>query len=607
MQAMTRDKATRFLGAYRAPAEWENAGLVAAGVGTVICGLFVAVRTVLLVIKTHFSLLQWDEWDVLRGYITVATGKASLMSWLWQQHTEHRVPLARLLFILDTEVAGGTQVLTKTITLVLAGLLATLFILLLLRQKKIPLGARLIGVGFLAMLFFSNVQMENFIRGFNNQVLTVIWFSVLALYLLIKAIEKKGGDNLALVLFCCALLSAIMATFSMSNGLAIWPVLFIICVRWRNWPWAATIALIGAAIATVYLWDYQSPGGHPNPLNALKDPVSLLHYYFAFLGNPVGLESLKTSTLFGAFGLLLIAYHFFRQGRLIDGDGPFVSFLFGVCLFVLGTGCLTAVGRSGFGLGQALSLRYASFVAPLWAAVLILGFLLLKKNLKDDPGKVWTMLDTVVLIIPICICGSIFFAQSAGRNYSLGEYDHYQRATTAIVAGAPDQVALKYAHPSAATVLSLVPYLASNRLSIFHSNSDYFLYQKAHEALHKPLAGGMALDGKWCAGAIDDVPRMTNPAQANTSWNYVTGWALDRDGEQSADGALFADGEGRLVGVARILVPREDVDRALNLRRKRMLVHYIGYVEAGDSESIIGYAYRADRNSLCRFGERKIR
>ena len=78
--------------------------------------------------------------------------------------------------------------------------------------------------------------------------------------------------------------------------------------------------------------------------------------------------------------------------------------------------------------------------------------------------------------------------------------------------------------------------------------------------------------------------------------------------ERTADGVLFTDEQGRLVGIGRMLFARPDVDKALNLKHTQLIVHYIGYVELNASQrTVIGYAFKADRNNLCRFGERKIR
>jgi len=76
--------------------------------------------------------------------------------------------------------------------------------------------------------------------------------------------------------------------------------------------------------------------------------------------------------------------------------------------------------------------------------------------------------------------------------------------------------------------------------------------------------------------------------------------------ERSADGVLFADAAGRLVGIGRMLRARSDADRALNLKHAKLMVDYFGYVEIGAGQPVTGYVFRADRNDLCRFGE-KIR
>jgi hypothetical protein len=212
-------------------------------------------------------------------------------------------------------------------------------------------------------------------------------------------------------------------------------------------------------------------------------------------------------------------------------------------------------------------------------------------------------MDAGALVISIFICGSAYF-KGPNSDLLMLMRDERERATTAIVAGAPDQIALKslYAYPNM-DIISSVPYLASNRLSVFHSDVDYFLYQIAHNALHKPLPDGMSLDGEWCAGAIDDIYKVADVGRSSSTWNQISGWLLDRDTERTVSGVLFTDEEGRLTGIGRTLFDRANVDKALNSKH----THYIGYVELNTSRrTVIGYAFKADRNNLCRFGERKI-
>ena len=599
---------------YLDPAKARN-NLKLVSAATVLFGLFVAIQTVHLTLTAHSPLLLLDEWRVLPRYIEFRTDKLSLWSFLWEEHFGHRPVLARLLFILDAELAAGTQVLTRTISISLCGLLTALFAMLLLRQKQIAWSTRRIGVLLLLLLLLSNWQVYNFGIGWNNAILTAVWFSVFAIYLLTHSVENRARGELAFVLLVCALLSGVLGSYSMANGLLIWPIMFLVCVRFQYWPAAIIVTFLGTIVTATYLWDFQRS---KLIFDAMTQPRELLYFFLAFLGNPTGLEYftvLPAST--GALGLLLVAYHFLRQGWRIDQDLLTVWFLLGVCLFVIGTAALVSVSRLTFGaeIGaqprgviEALHFRYYSFASPLWAANLLLGFILLKDNLEAFPRNVWKIFDFGALVSAIVICIAAYFLSP-----SPGTLVHYlhelpERAATAIVAGAPDKVALKYAYPYPdVNIPSSVPYLAANRLSVFHSDVDYFLYRKAHDSLHSPLADGRPLNGKWCGGWIDDAIEVADGESLTATWYKISGWALDREMDRATDGVLFADEEGRLVGIGRMFSARPDADQTLNSKPTQFIVRYIGYVEMGSSHSVMGYAFTASRNELCLFSEKQIR
>jgi len=78
---------------------------------------------------------------------------------------------------------------------------------------------------------------------------------------------------------------------------------------------------------------------------------------------------------------------------------------------------------------------------------------------------------------------------------------------------------------------------------------------------------------------------------------------LNGEMERAADGILFADAAGRLVGIGRMLRIRSDADRTLNLKHAKLMVDYFGYVEIGIGQPVTGYAFRDDWNDPRRFGE----
>jgi len=590
-----------------------QACLVLVGVATLLCSVLAALQTVYLALRLRTPLLLADEWRVLPRFIEFMNGKLSLLSFLWEDHFGHRPVLSRLLFILDIAVDNGTQALPKTISICLCLLLTMLFAALLLQQKAIPWSFRLIGAGLIILTMLSGQQIENFLIGWNGAIPITVWFSVLALYCLVKSIEQTtGGGHQDLLLFVCAILSGIVATCSMANGLLIWPIMLLPCLVYRAWSWAGIVTVVGVAVAAIYFWDFHGTG---MLLDALKQPGALLAYFTVFLGNPAIALGAEASAAFGILGLGLVCYHFFRQSWRADDDSLNGWFLLCVCLFVIGTAGLVSVGRLKFGAEVGiqsdesaigpLALRYYSFIAPCWVAVLLLGFIRLKQNLKRARGGAWIVFDSGALVLSMGMCAGAY-AMGPGTDWlMLNRHERYEQAATAIVAGTPDRTVLKNIYSfSDVDKLLLAPYLASHRLSVFHSDVDLLLYDKMRDMLHKSLPAETSLEGKWCAGSIDEIDKIAGAGPIGVEWNLVKGWGWDRERDRAADGVMFLDEDRRLVGIGRMLYTRADVGRALNWRNAELKIHYVGYVEMAASQAVVGYAFNIARHELCKFGEK---
>ena len=561
------------------------------GIASFLCGLFAAGHTIYLAIITHTPLLVFDEWRVLARYIEFMTGRVSLLSFLWEDYQGHRPVVTRLLFILDANTVGGTQVLTETVAIIVWIFLVVLFAIVHLRQRQLPWGAQLIGVGLLFLVLFPNQQVYNFGIGWNSAIILNVFFSVLALHLLIKSIEQKVNR---FALLACGLLCGVLSAFSLANGLLIWPIMLLVCARFQAWRWATIVAIVGTIIVAIYFFDFQETGAL---IDALKNPKEFLKFFVTFLGIPsFGVLGPQGTIFFGALGILLIVYHFFRQSWCVDRDMPTICLLLGICLFFIATAGMVSIGRFRLDIDPALVPRYYSLASPLWAAILLLGFILHKQNLEKAHKNVALItLDAGVLLVSICICGSAYFTGPSSELLKIHLHDDRELASTAILAGAPDQSVLKNIYPlSDIDVLSLVPYLASNRLSVFHSNIDYFLYQKAHNELQKPLSDGALLNGEWCAGAVDNINKI-DVGRGGSTWYQISGWLLNRKVKGNADGVLFSDENGRIIGIGRMLLAGSESTNAFD-----------GYVKTSASRSVIAYAFKADRKNLCRFGETKF-
>jgi hypothetical protein len=136
-------------------------------------------------------------------------------------------------------------------------------------------------------------------------------------------------------------------------------------VRWLG-PWALGFLLSAAA----YFRGYAQPPGLP--LSGVE-PVRLTHYLLAFLGAPLGVNRVAVATTVGA--LLLPAFVFVcwywlthvREVGLRRRLAPWLS-LGG---YAVVSGLAAAVGRSSFGVPQALSSRYVPF--SLYLPVALVG------------------------------------------------------------------------------------------------------------------------------------------------------------------------------------------------------------------------------------------
>jgi hypothetical protein len=244
-----------------------------------------------------------------------------------------------------------------------------IFLLIFRVYKGTRLGA--LSVLVMGVIWFSLADAENSLWGFQVPWYLVILFFTVTSYLLLI---PRGHRN---VLFTLAVLIAIAASYTISQGFLLWPV-ELICLVW-NRPWVRRTYCecgiwISVAVLTIVLYligfDFESecsfaPGtGHAQSLCsthfALHHPVATAQFFLILVGNvfPSGYWKalLAPQTHFGneeALGTLIllvatfVVVQSFRERRTLPL--PILLIAFAV-LFDL----LIATGRAAGGLNQAL-------------------------------------------------------------------------------------------------------------------------------------------------------------------------------------------------------------------------------------------------------------
>ncbi len=340
----------------------------------------------LIFIKTYgVNVCYWDQWEMVPLFDKLHTGHLTFMD-LFAQHNEHRILFPRIVMLL----LGVITHYNNLAEMYFSWFLLCLIAYLLFRIYVGPFGATktaLIKFIPIVWLVFSLRQWENLLWGFQIQFFMVVLFFILAVYLL--ATSKTIGLRLA-----GSVLSAIICTFSLSNGLLVWPIGLIQILLSRRAPGNKSVypyrkklfiwCLTGILAFVAYFIGYTKPSGHPSLFYFLQHPADAAGYFLAALGNPLASDFFTMAGI----GIIMAALYIFIIIHIItDIKRKSISkldiglsvplLLFGLCTIVL-----LDLGRSGFGPGQAASSRYSTLIV-----LAIIGPYLIILQLKSNCEK----------------------------------------------------------------------------------------------------------------------------------------------------------------------------------------------------------------------------
>ena len=330
-----------------------------------------------LLVFNHGVDTPWgDEWDGTWPLIEKMNAGTLRAADFFTFHNEHRIVFPKLL-------AFGVAQLTHwnvRAELLMIWLLACVCSLSIWRLSRLSAGSAasrhwlLFGAN---VLLFSPLQWENFLWGFQIGFLLPLATTTACLW--IAATVRAPFSFVATLVLC------LVSTFSIASGFVSWMLaapLLLFVNRSSNWRAQKTWWLVWSvsAIASVYVYfhGYQRPAAHPSALEALKDPLSVVQFFFAYLGGPFsGGIALNATTVSQFAGVCLfvpllpcMAYLWRWRGdhALITSSLPWVS----LALFAIANASLTALGRTGFGIHAAVLSRYVSFAMMLPIALLFL-------------------------------------------------------------------------------------------------------------------------------------------------------------------------------------------------------------------------------------------
>jgi len=562
--------------------------------------LYIVMTTTYWTLQSLHPIPYWDSWATADF---LAREQPVTLSWLWSQHNEHRILIPRLISLADYRFFRGCGFFDLALIWLMqvgsAGIIAFLSLDVIGRSRDRRPWRTLSG-GLIVCLAFSAPQMENFFWSFQTGFVGAMFFSLLAFFCLKQSVVN--GHSAFWI--AGGALAAIASALGLAGGLI---TLFVFAAgSWIARTPRRTVLLIVAvfvAFTAAYLYGYSKPTSSSSPMDSLLyHRLEIFEYGVVFMGNAwsQNFQEPIAAAIVGTWGLELFLLTFlFPQynqarskgqdvlgdanlggSRLTDRIPPASLALFCVAVLVIGQCFITALGRLGFGLGQATASRYATPSVFFWIVVLVLILALVLEN-----SSVSSRFIAAYCALLLAMIGTITVRNKAiGELFARRSVD-LELAADALRVGVTDSNSFRILFPQPDIVVRDRPFLMKHGLSIFSDNRYTLLGRHIRDIANPSLPGS-------CLGSFDVASGVAVQGGAE-----VQGWAWSRQEKKAPNLILLADDSGIVVGLASGGIERLDVAAAIPEINDRK-TGWRGY--AKEARQVSAYAITDNGREVCR-------
>ena len=552
----------------------------------VVLAAWVVATTINLARVGRAAIPQADDWDRWTTYFR----DHYTWWWFWQQHVDHRLFAPRLLFAFDHLVFDGRGWFLVVCSFCIQAFTAYLLWRLATRAYTQEPSERWVLAAWIVAFLFCGQQWFNFILPFQVQF-PMVYCSALAAFV---ALWYAAMWDWPISWVALTIIAAAVSTYSMVNGLLLWPVL-LLAAYWLRAPRRPLIAIAVAALllGPPYLYHFHRAIVIEH-LPPSEKPLRVVTFFLAQLGAPLAPlgkswtsegARLAVAIIPGVIMLLALGAASVVLCRRRTKDNSARAMVMFYCVFLAATSLLVAYGRSQDTPFDAFMSKYLTPPYLLWAAMAMVAWPFLRRVPRMELfGAVCAV---ILLVIVIHQPAAMVAVRMQVTGVHLGEI--------AIADNVVDPDAWFWIFHPPETSQETIDQLRNNRLTLFTEEWTHWT--------------GIQLDRRFsidrnpdaCQGSIEQ--SVFVPSTVKAGWR-LTGWAWDRKGERSPRYIVFGDESGTVAGVA---LPGFPLPPALAaLPAKYVASTWSGYV-GGSPRPVTAYVLEADDRSLCPIGTVKLR
>jgi len=423
----------------------------------------------------------------------------------FEQHGEHRLTFSRLFYFADIRYFDGRNVVLLASNLALATLLALTFYRVTVRQTALSRSQRAGLAGAILLVTFSWKQNENFTWGFQNQWFAVYLFALCAFHAVDVCAEAQASGNLrrANGWLLTAIGSACVASYSMSSGVIVFPILLAQALFRRiSLPRSGAVLVAGMFVFLAYFDNWHAAAGDGSLGTQLRDhPAGIIRYTLLYLGAPANNAAFQPVITY-TFGIVVTLGLIVQCTRLTGRLCTTIKApsLLALAVFVAMTALVTACGRLAIGLDSALVSRYTTASLACWLALAIFSAL---NACSERERRIVLIMSALAMVLLIAF-------QPTALN---------------------DDRELTYSRDIAGLALRAHVYDPTTTQAIYPFPDRLTVTAKAAEAAHLSLFSPDQTDyyvaprhivtGAACAGYIDSVSSTSTPGLIMaTGWIY---------------------------------------------------------------------------------------